>query len=52
MLENEYKLSRESLDNAMNGYANFHKNYVPHVMMQVVGITVAEDKTLFAKITH
>jgi uncharacterized protein YktB (UPF0637 family) len=52
MLENEYKLSSTSLDNALKGYENFHKNYVPHVMMQMNQIELTEDKTLLAKITH
>jgi uncharacterized membrane protein YecN with MAPEG domain len=52
LLENEYKLSHTSLSNALKGYENFHKTYVPHVMMQMNYIELSEDKTLMAKISH
>lgn len=52
MLENEYALSNESLDNALRGYENFHKYYTPHVMLQMTYMELNEEKNLVAKIIH
>jgi len=52
MLQNEYKLSRESLDIALRGYENYHKNYIPHAMLQMTYIELSEDKSFMAKIIH
>ncbi len=51
-LQNEHNLARESLSNALKGYENFHKTYVPHTIMQMSYIDLSEDKTLLAKISH
>lgn len=51
-LENEYKLSRESLDNALKTYENFQENYVPHIMLEMNYIEIMKNKSLLAKIMH
>ncbi len=52
IIANEHELASESLSNALKGYENFHKNYVPHVMLEMNYIEVAEDKGMLAKIIH
>jgi hypothetical protein len=52
LLENEYALSSESLDNALREYNSFHKYYTPHIMLQMTTIDLTENKNIFAKITH
>lgn len=51
-LKNEYELSHKSLSNALKGYENFHKTYVPHIMLQMKNIELTENKTFIAKIMH
>jgi hypothetical protein len=52
MMQNEYTLSRESLEIALKGYENYHKNYIPHTMLQMTSIELTEDKSFAAKIIH
>ena len=52
MLENEHDFARTALNNALKWYENFHKNYVPHTMMQMNYIDLSENKSWMAKIMH
>ncbi len=52
MLANELKITQKSLTTALKEYKNFHENYVPKVLLDLIYIEVAENKTFFAKISH
>lgn len=51
-LENEYSLSQKSLTNALKTYENFHKTYIPYILLEMNYIEIMKNKSFIAKIMH
>ncbi len=43
-INQEYDLTRRSMDTALSMYENFEKTYVAHILLEMIEVELTEDK--------